>query len=234
MLKIENLSFSYRYEKTIQEVLHNLSFTVDRGENVGLIGANGVGKSTLLKLLVGILEKYEGSITMDDLAMNKKNRNEIRRKIGYVFQDSDHQLFMNTVYDDVAFGPRNYGLSEKEVEEKTLWALSEVNMTHLKDRPIYRLSGGEKKRAAIATVLSMGVQMILFDEPSVALDPKNRRNLIEVLNRLPVSKLIASHDLDFIQKTCQRTILMWDGRIVADGPTEEILGDKELLDRYDL
>lgn len=233
-LKIEQLSFSYQYEQKRHEVLRDLSFSVKEGENVALIGANGVGKSTLLKILVGILDEYEGSISFGTIRWKKKNLRAIREKLGYIFQDSDHQLFMSTVYEDVAFGPRNYGLSEKEVEEKCIWALNQVHIAHLKDRPIYRLSGGEKKLASIVTILSMGAELILFDEPSVALDPLNRGNLIQVLNDLPVAKIIASHDLDFIRKTCERTIVMADGRVVADGQTKNILDDHALLKKYNL
>ena len=152
----------------------------------------------------------------------------------YVFQDSDSQLFLSTIYEDVAFAPRNYGLSPKEVEERVNAALQAVHIEDIKNKPIYKLSGGQKKLASIATILSMKPELILLDEPSVALDPKNRRNLIHILNELDVLKIIASHDLDFIYDTCERTILLADGKIVKEGKTEEILLNKELLEQNGL
>ena len=199
-----------------------------------MIGANGVGKSTLLKMLVGLNLDYEGMIRVEGIPVKKDTLAEIRSKIGYVFQDSENQLFMNTVYEDVAFAPRNYGLSEHEVAERVKDALEQTGISHLKDRPIYKMSGGEKKLASIATILSMTPDIILMDEPSIALDPKNRRNLIRILNSFHYLKIIASHDLDMILDTCSRTILMSDGKIIADGRTENILYDKELLENYNL
>lgn len=151
-----------------------------------------------------------------------------------MFQDSDSQLFMSTVYEDVAFGPRNHGCPEKEVEQKVMGALRKVKIEKLKDRQIYRMSGGEKKLASIATILSMEPEVILLDEPSVALDPRNRRNLIQILNGMTETMLIASHDLDMILDTCEKTILLADGKIVRQGNTKEVLRDKELLEMYGL
>ena len=141
---------------------------------------------------------------------------------------------MTTVYEDVAFAPRNYGLSEEEVDRRVQSALEAVHIAHLKDKPIYQLSGGEKKLVSIATILSMTPDIILMDEPSVALDPQNRRNLIRVLNEFNHLKIIASHDLDFIWDTCKRVILMAEGQIIADGPVEEILRNQELLEKNGL
>ena len=199
-----------------------------------MIGANGAGKSTLLKLLVGLLADYKGDIKIGGTRVEKSSLAHIRRKTGYVFQDSESQLFMSTVYEDVAFAPRNYGLSEEEVKKRTIRALENVHMEQMKEKQIYRLSGGQKKLASIATILSMEPDVILLDEPSVALDPRNRRNLIRVLNELPGTKIIASHDLDFIYDTCKRVILISDGRITADGPAEELLKDKVLLEHNGL
>ena len=153
-----------------------------------------------------------------------------REKIGYVFQDSDSQLFMSTVFEDVAFAPRNYGLPETEVEQRVSHALEQIHIGHLRDKQIYKLSGGEKKMASIATILAMTPDIILMDEPSIALDPKNRRTLIHILNDFEHLKIIASHDLDMILETCNRVILMAGGRIVCDGDTKEILTNKELLE----
>ena len=225
-LDLEHVSFSYEGKK---QVLSDLCLSVTEKESVGLIGANGVGKSTLLKLLVGLETGFTGSIRVEEIPLQKSTLGKIREKIGYVFQDSESQLFMTTVAEDVAFAPRNYGLPEEEVKRRTEHALEQVHISHLRDQSIYRLSGGEKKLASIATILSMTPDMILMDEPSVALDPKNRRNLIRVINEFEHLKIIASHDLDFIWDTCRRTVLMNEGRIVWDGPTEEIMRNRELL-----
>ncbi|WP_312648275.1 energy-coupling factor ABC transporter ATP-binding protein [Aminipila sp.] len=226
-IEVNHLTFSYGRGK---EVLSDISFTASGKESVGIIGANGVGKSTLLKLLVGLLVEYTGKIVVNGLEVKKENLPQIREKTGYVFQDADSQLFMSTVYEDVAFGPRNYGYSETEVQRRVTTALRMVHIEEMKDRQIYRLSGGQKKLASIATILSMEPDLILLDEPSIALDPKNRRNLIEILNSINSLKMIASHDLDMILDTCERTILIANGKIVKDGKTEEILTDKALLE----
>ena len=204
MIEVKNVSFMY--ERGNKEVLSNINFKIDNNESVGIIGANGAGKSTILKLLVGSELQYQGEININDLKVEKKNLAEIRQKIGYVFQDSEAQLFMPTIYEDVAFAPRNYGLSEQEIQERTLEALKSVGIENLKDKQIYRLSGGQKKLASIATVLSMKPDILIFDEPTVALDPKNRRRFIDVLNSLKSTKIVTSHDLDLIYDSCERTI----------------------------
>lgn len=232
-LEIENLSFHYGQGGFQNQVLKNINFSMG-DESVGLIGANGVGKSTLLKLLTGLLDIQEGSVRIASLEMNKGNLKKIRGEIGYVFQDSDSQLFMSTVYEDVAFAPRNYGKSEEETKRLVQKALEQVHMEGKSKRQIYRLSGGEKKLASIATVLAMEAGIMLLDEPSVALDPRNRRNLIQVLNELPKAKIIASHDLDFVYDTCQRVVLLSDGEIAADGETEKVLTNQELLEAHGL
>ena len=226
-LEIENLSFHYGQGGFQNQVLKNINFSMG-DESVGLIGANGVGKSTLLKLLTGLLDIQEGSVRIASLEMNKGNLKKIRGEIGYVFQDSDSQLFMSTVYEDVAFGPRNYGKSEEETKRLVQKALEQVHMEGKSKRQIYRLSGGEKKLASIATVLAMEAGIMLLDEPSVALDPRNRRNLIQVLNELPKAKIIASHDLDFVYDTCQRVVLL------SEGETEKVLTNQKLLEAHGL
>lgn len=230
-LKIKDLSFGY--DRTFN-ILKNINLTASSEESIGIIGANGVGKSTLLKLLVGLQLSHQGSIQIENLSVEKKQLALIRKKIGYVFQDSEAQLFMSTVFEEVAFGPRHYGLSKEEVRQWTEKALRLVEMEGLKDQYIHRLSGGQKKLVSIATILAMDPSLILLDEPSVALDPKHRRNLIHLLNHLNVTKLIASHDLDFIYDTCERTILLWNGEIVKDGKTKDILTDEALLEAHGL
>ena len=225
MIEFRNVSFAYG--KT--PVVEDLSFTIKKGETVGLIGANGAGKSTIMNLMLGLLSG-SGEILVDGLAVNKGNLAQIRRKIGFVLQDSDNQMFMPTVYEDMIFGPRNYGLSKEEADRKVDAVLEQLGLQALKHRHNHKISGGEKRMAAIATILAMEPEMILMDEPSTALDPVNRRTVINTINRLPQTKLIASHDLDMILDTCQRVILLSHGSIVADGDAEAILRDKTLLE----
>ena len=232
MIEVKNVNFMYGSSN--KNVLSNINLKINNGESVGIIGANGAGKSTVLKLLVGLELQYQGEILVNNLKVEKKNLSEIRQKIGYVFQDSETQLFMPTIYEDVAFAPRNYGISKEEIEKRTMKALKSVGIEDLKDRPIYHLSGGQKKLASIATVLSMNPEILIFDEPTVALDPKNRRRFIEVLNSLKTTKIVTSHDLDLIYDTCERTILIADGKIVKDGLTKDILHNQELLDNNGL
>ena len=225
MIEFRNVSFAYG--KT--PVVENLSFAIKKGETVGLIGANGAGKSTIMKLMLGLLSG-SGEILVDGLEVNKGNLSRIRRKIGFVLQDSDNQMFMPTVYEDMIFGPRNYGLSKEEADKKVDAVLEQLGLQALKHRHNHKISGGEKRMAAIATILAMEPEMILMDEPSTALDPVNRRTVINTINRLPQTKLIASHDLDMILDTCQRVVLLSHGSIVADGDAEAILRDKPLLE----
>ena len=182
-----------------------------------------------MKLTLGLLQG-EGQILVDGLPVEKKNLPVIRQKIGFVLQDSDNQMFMPTVYEDMIFGPLNYGLSKEEAEKRVDRVLGDLNLEELKHRHNHKLSGGEKRMAAIATILAMEPEMIVMDEPSTALDPCNRRTVINTINRLPQTKLIASHDLDMILDICQRVILLSHGRIAADGDTNIILRDKELLE----
>lgn len=232
MIEVKNVNF--KYSSSNKDTLSNIDLKINKDESVGIIGANGAGKSTILKLLVGLELQFQGEILINDLKVEKKNLSEIRRKIGYVFQDSEAQLFMPTIYEDVAFAPKNYGYSEEKVHERTIKALESVGIAELKDRQIYRLSGGQKKLASIATVLSMNPEILIFDEPTVTLDPKNRRRFIEILNSLKTTKIVTSHDLDLIYDTCDRTILVAEGKIVKDGRTKEILENKELLENNGL
>lgn len=232
-IKVELKNVSFGYEKG-KNILNGITFSATEQESIGIIGANGAGKSTLLKMLVGLNLGYEGSIRVEELSVQKESLAKVREKIGYVFQDSDSQLFMSTAYEDIAFAPRNYGLTEEEVNKRVAYALSQVHIDYLKNRQIYKMSGGEKKLVSIATVLSMTPDIILMDEPSIVLDPKNRRNLIRILNEFSHLKIIASHDLDMILDTCERTILLSGGKIVADGRTEEILYNQSLLEENGL
>ncbi len=231
-IAIEKLSFSYGHSCPV--VLSDINFSIVENETVGIIGANGVGKSTLLKLLSGLELDFSGSLSINDKSVNKKNIKQLRKDIGYVFQDSDSQLFMSRVWDDVIFGPQNHGYTLEEAEAATLMALKKVHIEHLQDQQIYKLSGGQKKLASLATILALNPDIILLDEPSAALDPINRRNLINTLNEINGIKIVASHDLDFIMDTCQRTILLHHGEIVQDGSTVDILQNKKLLEENGL
>ncbi len=230
MLQFDKVSYSYPGGSP---VLKEISFKIEEGEQVGLIGANGAGKSTLMKAALGLIG-VDGTIRVDGLEMNRNNLSAIRRVLGYVLQNSDNQMFMPTVLEDMIFGPINYGMSRADAEKLAEDTLKQLHMEYLKDRHNHRMSGGEKRMAAIATILAMEPKIMLMDEPSAALDPRNRRMLINMLNELPVTKIIASHDLDMIMETCDRVILINDGRIVADGETLTILSNKQLLEENNL
>ncbi|MCD6476037.1 MAG: ABC transporter ATP-binding protein [Anaerolineaceae bacterium] len=230
---ISTRDLSYAYPDG-QIALQSINLTIHRGEKVGLMGANGAGKSTLLLHLNGIFAATSGEIKVDGMSVGKKNIQKIRSFIGLVFQNPDDQLFSPTVYDDVAFGPLYAGLSKQKIEESVQFALSAVGMADYCERSPYHLSSGEKKRIAIATVLSMHPEILVLDEPSAGLDPRGRRELIEWLQAQPQTLLIASHDMDLVQQITQRTIILNHGRIVADGATQTILSDTPLLFEYGL
>ena len=227
VLSLKDVSFSYRPGR---EVLKGVSLSVARGEQLALIGANGVGKSTLLKLFVGLLEPQSGFVEVCGMSVGRKNLAEVRRAAGYVFQDAESQLFLANVWEDVAFGPRNMGLAEDEVRRRTEDALESVGISSLAQEHVYRLSGGQKRLASIATVLALRPDVLLLDEPTLALDPRNRRMVVRALGDLPCAKLIATHDLDFVLDSCSRVIVISDGRIVAEGEPAVILRNRELLE----
>ena len=226
MIEFQNVSFAYEKGRP---VLQDLSFRIERGEAVGLIGANGAGKSTLMKLLLGLLQG-EGKILVDGVEVRRDTLAGIRRKLGFVLQNSDNQMFMPTVCEDMIFAPLNYRLSREEAEARVDAVLARLHLEELKYRYNHRISGGEKRMAAIATILAMQPEAILMDEPSSALDPCNRRLVINTIRELAQTKLIASHDLDMILDTCGRVILLSNGRIAADGAAETILRDRALLE----
>ena len=231
MLQFRQVSCAY---EPAAPVLMNISFKIEQGESTGLIGANGAGKSTLMKLVLGLLEPSEGEILAAGIPVLKNNLKDIRRKLGYVLQNSDHQMFMPTVYEDMMFGPLNYMQTREEAEHRVDSILEKLGITELKHRHNHKISGGEKRMAAIATILAMEPEIILMDEPTSALDPYNRRIVINTIRSLPQTKLIASHDLDMILDTCSRVLLLSDGQIAADGPAEEILRDRVLLEENHL
>ncbi len=225
LITIDKLNYSYPDGKN---ALQNINLTVNAGEKIGIVGANGAGKSTLLLHINGVITG-QGTILVDGMECNKHNLGKIRARVGVVFQNPDDQLFSITVHDDVAYGPRYQGLSRDEIDRRVAEALRAVQMSEYADRNPYHLSGGEKKRIAIATVLSMEPEILVFDEPTAGLDPRARRELIELLETLPQTLLIATHDLDLVERMTDRMIIMNSGRIVADGPSKMLLKDENLL-----
>jgi len=231
MIDVRDLRFAYPDGRT---ALAGVSFHIAAGEAVGLIGPNGAGKTTLFLCLCGVLRPKPGAVRVVDLdPTDPIQRKRLPAHVGVVFQDSDDQLFSSTVGDDVAFGPLNLGLPPDKVRERVAEALGRVGMTGQNDRVPYHLSGGEKRRAAIAGVLAMHPEVLLLDEPSMFLDARGRRELIRLINALPGTKLIASHDLALVRDTCSRVILMDAGRVVAEGP-KELMKDAELMERHGL
>ena len=231
VIEIKNLSFSY---PDGQGALRDISLAVSAGETVAFIGPNGAGKSTLLLHLNGILRSENGTVRILGLPTEEKHLKAIRCKVGLVFQNPDDQLFSPTVFDDVAFGPISMGCSEEEVRRRVKRALGQVGMSGHERRSPHHLSGGEKKRIAIATVLSMSPEILVIDEPTSDLDPRGRWALIELLRGLPMTKLIASHDLEAVQALCERAILLDEGRVVADDLTCRVLSDPPLLASHGL
>lgn len=230
---------SYLYQDGTR-ALDNISFEVKRGESIALIGHNGSGKSTLLMNLVGILTNGH-AIEICGLPLNSRNLQAIRERIGFVFQDARDQLFMSTIYEDVAFGPLNMGCPPEETHRRVAHALDAVGLHGFEHRISYHLSGGEMRRAAIATVLAMSPEIILLDEPSSGLDPRAKRELKTLIRTLsrgnggePSTIMISSHDLEFVRECTSRVIMLEKGRIVADGPTQEIVGDAAFLVEHGL
>jgi len=230
VLQIQNLSFSYPDGHV---ALRGVSVTLCQGEKVAIVGPNGAGKSTLMLHLNGILGG-NGSVTIAGMPINPKNLPVIRAMVGLVFQNPDDQLFSPTVFDDVAFGPLHMGLPEHEVRQRVEDALAAVQMSEFGHRLSHHLSMGQKKRIAIATVLSMHPQILVLDEPSAGLDPRARRSLINLLRDMPITMLVSTHDLRMARELFPRMVIMDEGKIVADGLTEALLADEALLDAHGL
>jgi len=238
VLQARDLHFSYHDG---HPALRGVSFQMCEGEKVALVGPNGAGKSTLMLHLNGILPQgarasmhAQGEVTVGGNRLTRDNLPAIRAMVGLVFQNPDDQLFSPTVFEDVAFGPLHMGLPREEVERRVNTALEAVRMTAFRDRLSHHLSVGEKKRIAIATVLSMNPQILILDEPSAGLDPRGRRTLINLLRDLPISMLVSTHDMRLVEELFPRTIVMDEGQIVADGPTRNILENEELLTAHGL
>lgn len=227
-INIENLNYTY---PDGTQALRGVNLFIKATERVALIGANGSGKSTLQLHLNGIILPQEGKVTIGEWVVAQKNLREIRNFVGIVFQNPDNQLFMPTVWEDVAFGPMNLGLQNAELKDRVLQAMAAVDIDPewYGPRNTDNLSGGEKKRIAIAGVLAMRPQILVFDEPSAQLDPRSRRQLIQLLQTLPLTQLIATHDLDLAMELCDRTVVLSQGRVVYDGETERVMSNPEFL-----
>ncbi len=230
LILVEHLDFAYPDGHV---ALRDLSLEIKQGEKIALVGPNGAGKSTLMLHLNGILGDGSG-LRVGGLPLNKQNLPVIRALIGLVFQNPDDQLFSPTVFEDVAFGPLHMGLPEDEVLERVKEALAHVDMNGFEERLSHHLSTGQKKRIAIATVLSMRPYALILDEPSAGLDPRARRGLIHLLRDLPITMLVSTHDLRMVAELFPRMVIMDEGRIVADGQTAKLLADEALLDAHGL
>lgn len=230
---IEFKDVSFRYPDGTP-ALAGLSFRITHGESVGIVGANGAGKSTLLLHMNGSLLPTSGTVTVGELLLRKRTVQEVRRRVGMIFQNADDQLFMPTVYEDVAFGPLNLGMEGEGVQERVREALSLVGCLDLRDKPPHHLSGGQKSAVAIAAVIAMDPDILVMDEPAANLDPRSRRKLIDMLKGFVHTKIVASHDLDLILDVCSRCIVVREGAIVADGRTADLLSEKRLLEENNL
>lgn len=226
-LAFDRVSYSYPDGR---RALDDITFRIDHGEKVALVGANGAGKSTLLLHTDGLLFPTQGKVIVGGIELTDKTLRLIRQTVGLVFQNSDDQLFMPTVEEDVAFGPANMGLTPAEIEQRVAGALAAVGAAHLRTASPYSLSGGQKKSVAIATVLAMEPSILVLDEPTSGLDPRARRQTIGLLGRFRHTTLVATHDLEMVCELCSRTIVLREGGIVADGPTERLFRDAALLE----
>jgi cobalt transport protein ATP-binding subunit len=231
VVRVEGLTFAY---PDGQEALRGVTLSIAPGEKVALVGPNGAGKSTLMLHLNGILGGAASPVRICDLSLGKENLPLIRGMVGLVFQNPDDQLFSPTVLEDVAFGPLHQGLPEKEVRRRALWALEQVGMSGFESRLPHHLSLGQKKRVAVATVLSMRPEILVLDEPTAGLDPRGRRQLIGLLRELPQTMLVSTHDMWLVAELFARTVIMDEGRVVADGATAELLADRGLLEAHGL
>jgi len=227
VIEISNLRYSYPDGKI---ALENINLDIAEGESVGIVGANGAGKTTLILHVNGIIRSNNGNIKVVDMEMNDKNVRKIRSKVGLVFQNPEDQLFSPTVFEDVSFGPLNMKLPPNEVIKRTTDALEMVEMSGFENRSSHHLSEGEKKRISIATVLSMNPEILVLDEPTSNLDPKHRRELINLLKKINKTIIIVSHDLEAMLELCDRTVLMNKGKVVKDGNTRELMSDKKLME----
>jgi cobalt/nickel transport system ATP-binding protein len=231
-IQVHELTFTYPQGL---RALEKVSFSVTAGESIGLVGPNGAGKTSLFLCLSGVLRPQAGTIHLAGLDVgDAKQRRRLPSQVGIVFQNPDDQLFNPTVFDDVAFGPLNLELSPEEVRSRVAEALGRVGLTGLEERAPFHLSGGEKRRVALAGVLAMRPPVLLLDEPSMFLDPRGRRELIDLINGLGGTRVIASHDLEMILQTCSRVMVLDRGHLITDGPARTILADAPLMEEHGL
>ncbi|MCT7949482.1 energy-coupling factor ABC transporter ATP-binding protein [Ancylothrix sp. C2] len=231
-IQVENLVFSYPNQKP---TLQGISLNIQPGERLALLGPTGSGKSTLLDNLVGLKQPSSGQIFIQGTRLETSNLAQIRRQIGFCFQDADDQLFMPTILEDITFGPRNYGVPPAIAKDKARQLLAEFGLEAYENRSAHELSGGQKRLAALAAILALEPSILILDEPTNGLDPGWRRHLAKVLINATVDVLlIASHDLNWIRKTTQRAIVLTDGKIQADAPANELLENAELLESFGL
>ena len=228
---VRALSFAYPDGR---EALREVNLSISAGEKVALVGPNGAGKSTLLLHLNGVLGALDGRVCIEGMEIRRETLRKVRGLVGLVFQDPDDQLFSPTVFDDVAFGPLHMGLPEAEVLERVRLALEQVELQGFEERMPHHMSLGQRKRAAIATVLSMAPGVLALDEPSAGLDPRARRGLVRLLRSLPQTMIVSTHDMRLVDEVFPRTLVLDAGVVAFDGPTGDLLGDAELLDRYGL
>ncbi len=232
ILDVRDLAFTYPDGKT---AISRISFTAGCGEAIALIGPNGAGKTTLFLCIAGVLKPSGGALSVAGLdPSDATQRRNLPAQVGLIFQNSDDQLFSASVEDDIAFGPLNLGLSQSEARERVTDALLQVGLPGFENRVPHHLSGGEKRRVALAGVLAMRPRILLLDEPSMFLDPRGRRELIGWLNAFSGTRIVATHDLDMVLDTCRRVLVLDQGQLIADGPSEQILGDEPLMTRHGL
>ena len=231
MIQTQNLSVQYS-DGTL--AINDVSIRIADGESVALIGSYGAGKTTFFYSILGFVEISSGSIHINELEVLPGNYRTLREKVGLVFQNSDDQLFMPTIAEDIAFGLKQHGENDRQAAEKTIEIMEKLGIAGLQEKVPYKISGGEKRLAALAGVLVMEPELLLLDEPSSFLDPRSRRNVIQLLRSIPTSKIIATHDLDLAWELCDRTIVLSDGKLAADGATKNILSDENELVRNGL
>jgi cobalt/nickel transport system ATP-binding protein len=232
LINVRDLTFAYPDGR---KALDALSFTVAEGETLGLIGPNGAGKTTLFLCLCGVLKIKAGCIDIGGLdPADPVQRKQLPSRVGIVFQNSDDQLFSSTIFDDVAFGPLNMRLPPDEVRQRVDESLARVGMTGQEQRVPFHLSGGEKRRAALAGVLAMRPSVLLLDEPSMFLDPRGRRDVLRLIKELPGTKIIASHDLPLVRETCSRILLLDEGRLICEGSPATVMDDSVLMEKHGL
>ena len=228
-ITVANVSYTYPDGR---QAIREVSLRLGEGESLGLIGPNGAGKTTLLSIIAGLSQPQTGAVEIFSRTFDGKQDAELRRRLGFVFQESEDQLFSSTVFDDVAFGPLNFGLPLDDVRSRVEEALRQVGLEGFGDRVPHHLSSGERQKVAIATVLSYRPDVLMLDEPTSDLDPRSRHDLVHLLRATSQARIVASHDLEFVLRTCQRVMLLDEGSVITEGITAEIFGNHDLLKEH--